>query len=280
MQHGPIDLIIKAEGEAAAIHAAYQLAAERFQSVLTELVSELPQLRQTVNKISKPRTPVAQRMWRATKNFSNYFITPMGAVAGSVADEILQVMIKDTNGLRKVFVNNGGDIAMWKNEDEEFSIVLVPQLVLQRYSNKKQITVRIGPADDIGGVATSGWQGRSHSLGIADSVTVLAENAAIADASATLIANAVDINSETVCRQPASEMEMDSDLGEQLITVDVSPLNMNECHSALINGLKQATEFLNSHFLKSAFLFLQDQYVTVPGMELSTNSASKNLKTH
>ena len=61
----------------------------------------------------------------------------------------------------------------------------------------------------------------SHSLGIADSVTVLAENAAIADASATLIANAVDINSEKVCRQPASEMEMDSDLGEQLITVDV-----------------------------------------------------------
>ena len=31
------------------------------------------------------------------------------------------------------------------------------------------------------GVATSGWRGRSHSLGIADSVTVVARNAAAAD---------------------------------------------------------------------------------------------------
>ena len=38
------------------------------------------------------------------------------------------------------------------------------------------------------GVATSGWRGRSHSLGIADSVTVLAATAAMADAAATVIA--------------------------------------------------------------------------------------------
>ncbi len=43
------------------------------------------------------------------------------------------------------------------------------------------------------GVATSGWRGRSFSLGIADSVTVLAATAAQADAAATVIANAVDV---------------------------------------------------------------------------------------
>jgi len=43
------------------------------------------------------------------------------------------------------------------------------------------------------GIATSGWRGRSFSLGIADSVTVLARTAAMADAAATIIANAVDV---------------------------------------------------------------------------------------
>ena len=43
------------------------------------------------------------------------------------------------------------------------------------------------------GVATSGWRGRSFSLGIADAVTVLARTGAAADAAATIIANAVDL---------------------------------------------------------------------------------------
>ena len=43
------------------------------------------------------------------------------------------------------------------------------------------------------GIATSGWRGRSFSLGIADAVTVLAATAAEADAAATVIANAVDL---------------------------------------------------------------------------------------
>ena len=53
-------------------------------------------------------------------------------------------------------------------------------------------TIRIRHGDGVGGIATSGARGRSFSLGIADSVTVLAEDAATADAAATLIANAVD----------------------------------------------------------------------------------------
>ena len=63
--------------------------------------------------------------------------------------------------------------------------------------------LRITAGSGIGGVATSGRHGRSFSLGIADAVTVLARDAATADAAATLIANAVDCDSPAVRRAPA-----------------------------------------------------------------------------
>ena len=75
------------------------------------------------------------------------------------------------------------------------------------------------------GVATSGWRGRSFSLGIADAVTVFAGTAAVADAAATLIANAVDLPGHPAfARAPARRCDPQSDLGERLVTVDVGPL--------------------------------------------------------
>ena len=61
--------------------------------------------------------------------------------------------------------------------------------------------VRLDARSGVGGVATSGAQGRSFSLGIADSVTTLARNAATADVAATLVANAVNIESAALLTQ-------------------------------------------------------------------------------
>lgn len=264
LQHGPIDLIIKAEGKSAAIANAYRLAGERFEKVLTELVSELALLRQASDPGRKPLSPVAQRMWQATTLSPGTFITPMAAVAGSVADEILHVMTRDTADLNKVFVNNGGDIALWKNAKESFSIELAIIPVPTNNQHRRAITLHIGGNDQIGGVATSGRHGRSLSLGIADSVTVLAKNAAIADTTATLIANAVNIKSNKVKRLPASEVELESDLGEQLVTVDVEQLDDNERDMALRKGMQETQEFLDRGLLESVFIFLQGSYVSIP----------------
>ena len=46
LNHGPIDLIVEAFGATQEREAAYAQAAERFQTILTELVDELPALRQ------------------------------------------------------------------------------------------------------------------------------------------------------------------------------------------------------------------------------------------
>jgi len=90
LQHGPIDLVIEAWGERHEIAAAYEQAWRRFQDILETLVAELPILRRAVGPAYPlARGPVARRMVAAVWPHRDVFITPMAAVAGSVADEML-----------------------------------------------------------------------------------------------------------------------------------------------------------------------------------------------
>ena len=93
LNDGPIDLVIAAEGESALVARAYAAATARFETVLDELCAELPLLRRPVGEA--PRGRVARRMWQATLPLASHgFITPMAAVAGSVAEEILAAMLE------------------------------------------------------------------------------------------------------------------------------------------------------------------------------------------
>jgi len=262
LQHGPIDLVVEAWGEGGAVVEAYRRAGLRFQTILTELVSELPLLRRGPSWGQPPTGSTALRMWRAATAFSDHFITPMAAVAGSVADEIVSAM-SGVEGLTRIFVNNGGDITLWFGAGGKFRIGVVPRPLLERYTATPPVIALIRHDDGIGGVATSGWHGRSHSLGIADAVTVFADNAACADAAATLIANAVDLESDVVQRKSAVDLDLDSDLGERLVTVEVGALSELECLSALGNGKSLAQDYLSRGLIKAAFLYVQGSFTTV-----------------
>ncbi len=266
LQHGPIDLIIEADGARKEIKLAYAGAIERFQTILTELVAELPRLRTYCPKEGLGLTgPVARRMEAAVRLFASHRITPMAAVAGAVADEILMAM---TTGLRldRTYVNNGGDIAISLGEGRRYDIAMIGR------PDRPALLGKIGLAagDGIGGMATSGRHGRSHSLGIADSVTVLAANAALADAAATLIANEIDLPDHTsIKRVPARDLNPDSDLGERLVTVDVVGLSERETASALNAGATFAKDLVRQGTIKAAALYLADQCVVVgdfPGL--------------
>src|SRR4051812_30230689 len=113
LQQGPIDLIIGAFGPADAIAEAYAAAAGRFDGLLAELCDELAVLRSPAGAGRPiPQGPVARRMHAAVMPFADaVFITPMAAVAGSVAEEILAAMVAAAD-LDRAFVNNGGDIAL------------------------------------------------------------------------------------------------------------------------------------------------------------------------
>jgi ApbE superfamily uncharacterized protein (UPF0280 family) len=251
LNHGPIDLIIEEFGDEAECRAAYDQAIRRFDTVLTELVAELSELR--LPAATTPRAfqgSMAQRMEHAVCRYAPVFITPMAAVAGAVADEMLQALCAGRR-LDKAYVNDGGDIAIHLTAGAKMKAAIAG--TGHGFSDR----VMIRAEDPVRGIATSGWRGRSHSLGIADAVTVLAETAAEADAAATLIANAVDLPGHPAIRRiPACELTPDSDLGRRLVTVDVGLLTPPEIASALNRGLTLAEEFRRKGLIEAAALFL------------------------
>jgi ApbE superfamily uncharacterized protein (UPF0280 family) len=261
LQDGPIDLIIEAKGEAAEVRAAYDAAAARFTGLLDELCEELATLREAADPArSTLKGVVARRMHTAVAPFAaEHFITPMAAVAGSVAEEILGAMLGAAH-IDRAYVNNGGDIALHLIAGEQFSVGL-----MERPDRHGLMRTMIVDADDpVRGVATSGRHGRSFSLGIADAVTVLARTASQADAAATIIANAVDLPGHpAVIRCPAKELQPDSDLGARLVTRDVGALTETEIEDALRAGAACAQQLLVAGLIESAALRLLGETILV-----------------
>lgn len=261
LQDGPIDLIIEAKGSELQVRAAYQAAARRLTGLLDELCAELAELRQAADPLQSAMTSVvARRMHAAVAPFAgDYFITPMAAVAGAVAEEILGAMREDAQ-LDRAYVNNGGDIALHLALGEQFKIGLMDRPdadgILRMLS--------IDSDDPVRGVATSGRHGRSFSLGIADAVTVLARTASQADAAATIIANAVDLPSHAaITRVPANDLQPDSDLGARLVTREVGTLSDSDIACALEAGAGQARRLLEAGLIDAAVLRLSGAIVTV-----------------
>ena len=186
------------------------------------------------------------------------FITPMAAVAGAVADAVLAAMLAAA-ALERAFVNNGGDIALHCAPGRSLAVGLVDRP--DRPGLFGRTAVRHG--DGIGGIATSGWRGRSFSRGIADSVTVLARSGAEADAAATVVANAVDLPGHpAVRRAPADTVHPDSDLGPRLVTRDVGPLAPGAVAAALAAGVARAEDLAARGLILGAALQLQGKVRT------------------
>jgi uncharacterized protein len=254
LQDGPIDLIIEANGQAEEVRAAYDAAARRFTGLLDELCGELTTLRQAADPVHCAlKGVVARRMHAAVAPFaSGHFITPMAAVAGSVAEEILGAMLNAAH-LDRAYVNNGGDIALHLADGEQFSVGLIDRPDRQGLLR----TMTIDADDPARGIATSGRHGRSFSLGVADAVTVLARTASAADAAATIIANAVDLpGNPAVVRCPAHELQPDSDLGGRLVTRDVGHLTEDEIDAALRAGALCAQQLFAAGLIEGAALRL------------------------
>ncbi len=256
LQDGPIDLIVEARGEAEALRLAYEAAVRRFTGLLDELCAELPGLRAETDPVfCQLAGRVARRMHRAVAPFAaETFITPMAAVAGAVAEEILGAMM-DAAPLRRAAVNNGGDIALHLGQATTFRIGLVDRPDRPSLFGH----VDLDAASPVRGIATSGRRGRSFSLGIADAVTILARTAAVADAAATVVANAVDLPGHpAVVRRPASDLQPDNDLGPRLVTCDVGALSRDDIALALDAGESRAEDLLRRGLILGAALRLQD----------------------
>jgi len=307
LQHGPIDLIVEAFGAPDEVERAYAQATDRFGDILTVLVGELPVLRRPVgDAYPLLQGPVARRMAEAVWPHRTRYITPMAAVAGAVADEMLQALVRGRT-LDKAYVNDGGDIAfhlapgqslragivadstsspfrwgsapsygaMGSSMTPPSAMTPTPPHLNGEESNKTLDGMALLTHErPVRGIATSGRGGRSFSLGIADSVTVLAVTAAAADAAATIIANAVNADHPSIERRPASALDPDSDLGELPVTVAVGDLPPKIVEAALDRGLAEARRLRLCGLIDSAALSLDGQWkIETGGMPLALSEA-------
>ena len=271
LNHGPIDLIIEAFGEAAEVRAAYSQATARFQTILTELVEELPALRSAASPTPRAfRGPTARRMEAAVSPLAGEnFITPMAAVAGSVADEILAAMLAGRTARpslcqqwrRQRAASRAGPVDAAGDRRERATVLPTAS--------------SIRAEDAVRGVATSGWRGRSFSLGIADAVTVLARNGAEADAAATIIANAVDLPGHpAIRREKARTLAPDSDLGDRLVTTGVGALTAGEVARRWTAGLPRPRSCAKG-LIEAAALFLNGECQGLRRTSLSLGGQSR-----
>jgi ApbE superfamily uncharacterized protein (UPF0280 family) len=279
LQHGPIDLVVHALGKESAVARAHEAAWARFQGVLDELVRELVPLRKPVSADGgcPLAGPIATKMWQACRPFHRLFITPMAAVAGAVADDLLSFYRVD--GIQKAWVNNGGDIAFHLAEGQAMRFGVVPRIFDPRALSdpRRRLELHLQACCPSRGVATSGWAGRSFSLGIADSVTTWAASAAEADAAATVVANSVNIDHPAVVRQRAVELQPDSDLGDLLVTVEVPRLPLRDVQHALDRGERAAMGLVSSGRVHGAILVCQRQVRRIASAALQPAGGQKCL---
>ena len=266
LQHGPIDIIAHVDAPEEVRKRLYSTASHRFSTVLEELVAEMDLLKQPWSAdLPDSKGGIAQKMCFAVRG-SDIFVTPMAAVAGAVADEMLETMLFEAQKpdscvehIHRMYVNNGGDIAFWLNTGESFSIGVVDNPGIPELNAR----VSLAYESPVRGIATSGWRGRSLSLGIADAVTVLAGSAATADAAATLIANDVNVDYPGILKRPAYEVKDESDLGMLPVTVDVPPLPVDKISEALKRGAQTAGNIIRTGKIEAAYLSLQKQTLVV-----------------
>ena len=111
-------------------------------------------------------------------------VGPMAAVAGAIAEYVGRDILDA--GMQEVIVENGGDIFLKRNRES------VAAILAGRSPLNRKVGIRI-PASlmPVGLCTSSGTVGHSLSLGKADSVTVLAPSALLADAAATRLGNEV-----------------------------------------------------------------------------------------
>lgn len=210
----------------------------------------------------RPTPRVVQRAFQAARGVSGD-LSSLAAVAGASADETADTA-KEL-GADKVIVNNGGDIAVRLAPDEHASVGV-------KAPNSEQLLGRldINGYHGIGGVASSGWAGRSHSTGVADLVTVWAENASLADAAATFIAGRTTTSGFGVERAKACELDYASDLGDRLVTTRVGRVSPRRRLQALEKGARTAEELLKRGIILGCLISLQGDSLLLDPQRVAT----------
>jgi uncharacterized protein len=254
---GPASLVVA--GEKNGVPYDFDSARLRglLETILFDIRDHLPVLRQKAHRIKKTvlMPEVARIMVEAVKAVDEETLTPMAAVAGAVADVLKGCLAAEEVDF--ISINNGGDISILNRKTRCVTIGLGD---IERH-RATPYSVQVDGLTDFG-VATSGFGGRSFTLGIADMVSVVAASASLADAAATFICNRTAIESEHVLRRRAYEIDPATDIPDEFVTIQVGPLDSCLVAEALEQGRKAAAELQERGVIMDAIVLLRERMVT------------------
>lgn len=206
---------------------------------------------------------ILQNMIAAAVNCQDSSLTPMAAVAGAIADEVADYLVRF--GATRVIINNGGDIALRITDDSIVRVGITSAIDVPSPDYVLEIDGRSG----IGGIATSGLGGRGLTKGIASAAVCLAADGRTADACATVVANSTYHPHPGIKQVPAEELEPLTDISGQLVTFSVEGVDSETYQKALHQGMTKAGQFISQKLLLGAVLFTGG-YMACEPAELKT----------
>ncbi len=257
LEVGPASLVISCKRQGIICEVDRAEAERHLKNILKEIRDCLPVLRQKAHKIHKTThmPEVASMMVDAVKKVDEATLTPMAAVAGAVSRRMCDLL--KTDGADYITVNNGGDIAVHNDTGREVTIGIGDI----RQGTATPYVLKISGLNDFG-IATSGFGGRSLTLGLADMVTVIAEDSSVADAAATFLCNRTNVDTYKVLRKRASEIDPSTDIPDELVTVTITDLSNEEVDLALSEGLTEAYRLKKDSIIHDAVFLLKERMVT------------------
>lgn len=259
-ENGPLRLVIQAcSGSVSEIGLAKEAAKYAFEC-LSRVAAVQQFLRKRHGLIdSSLQDEIARNMLESVRSIGNEDLTPMAAVAGTIADFVADWLF--ARDMTRVIVDNGGDIAIRLKPGESVHVGLRPVIESQEISH----TIVLDSRFSSWGVATSGLGGRSLTRGIASAVTVFGASASIADAAATAIANGCFYEDKNILQVPAITIDPHTDLGDMLVTISVLGLTENTVRKALERGMKKATDIQERELIFGALIVVGGKFVQTPG---------------
>lgn len=259
LDYGPMQMTIGAQGESGPLTETAKQAAYYAMNVLADLAAH--------QKIAaSPQQDIAagdclpvvlQQMLAAVRRAGDTTLTPMAAVAGTIADLTAEWLL--AQGAVKAIVNNGGDIAVRLTGAQSTTVGIAPAI-----GHKATHVLQLDSRQGVGGIATSGLGGRSFTKGIADAAVVAAGTAAVADACATSLGNATYAEHPAIKLAFAEQLDPNTDIRGHQVVAEVGLLPPAVIEQALITGWTRAAELYRQGIIKGAAIFVRQQLVMVP----------------
>src|SRR5210317_439100 len=236
---GPMRLVIRAWNKKQPQIKLARQAAEESISYLERIARCRPLLSRPIAAIEDlPQDELALGMITSTRAIGDDDLTPMAAVAGTIADAVANWLYEQ--GLTRVIVDNGGDIAVRLAKGETVKVGDRPSIRSLSVSHVLRLDSRM----QSWGATTSGFGGRSFTRGIASAVTALAASASFADSASTAIANACFVENENIQQIPAELLDPSTDLSGVPVTVRVGQLSRAQLLAAFDKALQRAEELV------------------------------------